>query len=223
MHPYVASLKSLFEQNADPAQAAPMKKYMRDQFEYLGIKSPQFKALMKDFIAENGLPPLRELDVILRELWSLPQREFQYAATSFLGRLEDDLPARFIKTIEYMLVTKSWWDTVDTISGGALGVHFRRFPEVREKYLAKWRASDNFWLRRATILFQLNYKQETDFDLLCEIIHENLNSKEFFINKAIGWSLRQYARTDPQAVKKFVKSTPLHPLSRREAMKHLED
>ena len=223
MHPYVVSLKTLFEQNANPNQAAPMKKYMRDQFDYLGIKSPQFKELMKEFIATNGLPPIKDLDVILRDLWSLPQREFQYAATSFLGRFEKELPANFIKTIEYMIVTKSWWDTVDTISGGALGVHFKRFPEIREKYLAKWRASDNFWLRRATILFQLNYKKETDFDLLCEIICENLDSKEFFINKAIGWSLRQYARIDPQAVKKFVKSTTLHPLSRREAMKHLED
>jgi 3-methyladenine DNA glycosylase AlkD len=222
MHPYVASLKSLFEKHADPTQAGPMKKYMRDQFEYLGIKSPQFKALMKEFIAENGLPTISDLDVILRELWSLPQREFQYAAISFLGKLEKDLPANFIKTIEYMLLTKSWWDTVDTISGGALGVHFRRFPEVRERYLARWRASDNFWLRRATILFQLNYKKETDFGLLCEIICENLDSKEFFINKAIGWSLRQYARVDPRAVMKFVKSTQLHPLSRREALKHLE-
>ncbi|HEX2989531.1 MAG TPA: DNA alkylation repair protein, partial [Anaerolineales bacterium] len=84
MHPYVASLKTLFEQNANPVQAGPMKKYMRDQFEYLGIKSPQFKELMKEFIAINGLPPIRELDVILRELWSLPQREFQYAANGFL-------------------------------------------------------------------------------------------------------------------------------------------
>ena len=223
MHPYVTSLKTLFEQHADPALAAPMKKYMRDQFEYLGIKSPQFKMLMKEFLAAHGLPPIRELNIILRELWSLPRREFQYAATSFLGRLENDLPAKFIKTIEYMIVTRSWWDTVDTISGGPLGIHFRRFPEVREKYLAKWRASNNFWLRRATILFQLNYKKETDFNLLSEIICENLGSREFFINKAIGWSLRQYARVDPKAVTKFVTSTPLHPLSRREAMKHLED
>jgi len=93
---------------------------------------------------------------------------------------------------------------------------------VREKYLPKWRASKNIWLRRTTILFQLNYKRETDFDLLCEIIRENLDSKEFFINKAIGWALRQYARVDPSAVSKFVKSTPLHPLSKREAMKHIE-
>ncbi len=221
MHSYVASLKTLFEQNANPAQAAPMKKYMRDQFEYLGIKSPQQSALMKEFISRNGLPAMADLDPILRELWSMPQREFQYAAMGLLGRFEKELPAKFIKTLEYLLVTKSWWDTVDTISGHTLGVHFRRFPEVRAKYLAKWRASDSFWLRRACLLFQLNYKKETDFALLCEIICENLSSKEFFINKAIGWSLRQYARTDPQAVKKFVNSTPLHPLSRREAMKHL--
>ena len=223
MHPYAASFKTWIEKHANPAHAAPMKKYMRDQFDYLGIKSPQFKELMKEFIATNGLPPIKDLDAILRDLWSLPQREFQYAANGFLGKAEKQLPANFIKTIEYMIVTKSWWDTVDTISGGPLGVHFRRFPEVREKYLAKWRASDNFWLRRATILFQLNYKKETDFKLLTEIICENLGSKEFFINKAIGWSLRQYARVDPEAVKKFVGSTPLHPLSRREAMKHLED
>jgi 3-methyladenine DNA glycosylase AlkD len=222
MHPYVASLKTLFEQNADLSQAAPMKKYMRDQFEYLGIKTPKNVALQKEFFEEHGFPQVSELELVLRDLWSLPQREFQYVAVGLLGRFNKELPAKFIRTIEYMLITKSWWDTVDSIAGGTVGVHFRRFPEVREKYLAKWRASDNFWLRRTTILFQLNYKKDTDFDLLCEIICENLDSKEFFINKAIGWSLRQYARIDPKAVTKFVKSTPLHPLSRREAMKHLE-
>jgi len=140
-----------------------------------------------------------------------------------LGKLDRQIPAKFIKIIEYLIVTKPWWDTVDAIAGGTVGVHFKRFPNVREKYLAKWRASENFWLRRTAILFQLGYKQETDFALLSEIIRENLGSKEFFINKAIGWSLRQYARIDPKAVKKFVNSTKeLHPLSRREAMKHLE-
>lgn len=223
MHPYVTALKTLFEKNANPAQAVPMKKYMRDQFEYLGIKTPQNVALQKEFFAEHGYPALSDLDTILRGLWSLPEREFQYVAVGLLGRFNKEIPAKFIKTIEYLIVTKSWWDTVDSIAGGTVGVHFQRFPDVREKYLAKWRASEDFWLRRTAILFQLNYKKETDFDLLCEIIRENLDSKEFFINKAIGWSLRQYARIDPKAVTKFVKSTALHPLSRREAMKHLED
>ncbi len=222
MHPYVTSLKDLFEKNADPSQAPGMKKYMRDQFEYLGIKSPKFKELMKEFLTVNGLPPIKELDTVVRELWSLPEREFQYLGGGLVGRLEKQLPADFIETIEYLITTKSWWDTVDSIAGGVVGTHFKRYPAIKKKYLAKWRKSDNFWLRRACILFQLSYKKETDFDLLCNIIRENLDSKEFFINKAIGWSLRQYARIDPKAVKKFVKGTPLHPLSRREAMKHLE-
>lgn len=221
MHTYLVHLVPLFQQNADPAQAAPMTKYMRGQFEYLGIKSPQFKLLMKQHIAEHGLPPVAELDPMTRELWSLPQREFQYIATSFAERLSEQLPKEFITTLEFMLIHKSWWDTVDSIAGSIVGVHFQHFPAVREKYLAKWRKSDNFWLRRTTLLFQLGYKKETDFTLLCDLIRENLGSQEFFINKAIGWSLRQYARTDPQAVKKFVKATDLHPLSRREAMKHL--
>jgi 3-methyladenine DNA glycosylase AlkD len=222
MHPYIIPLKKLFEKNADPTQAAPMRKYMRDQFEYLGIKTPQSVALQKEFYAEHGLPETTDLDPILRDLWALPQREFQYVAVGLLGRCNKQIPAKFIKTIEYLIVTKSWWDTVDSIAGDTVGVHFKRFPEVREKYIAKWRASENFWLRRTTILFQLNYKQETDFDLLCEIIRENLGSKEFFINKAIGWALRQHARIDPKAVEKFVHATrELNPLSRREAMKHL--
>jgi 3-methyladenine DNA glycosylase AlkD len=223
MHPYVVPLKALFEQNANPAQAAPMKKYMRDQFEYLGIKTPQSLALQKELYSKNGLPEIAELDSILRDLWAFPQREFQYVALGLLGRCESKIPAKFIKTVEYLIVNKSWWDTVDSLAGGTVGVHFLRFPEVREKYLAKWRASDNFWLRRTTILFQLGYKQKTDFELLCDIIRENLGSNEFFINKAIGWALRQYARTDPNAVRKFVSATKeLSPLSRREAMKHLE-
>lgn len=222
MHTYLLPLISAFEQSANPAQAAPMKKYMHDQFEYLGIKSPQFKSLMKEHIAKHGLPPVDELEAVARDLWSLPQREFQYAATSLIGRMEKKLPKGFAPTFEHLITHKSWWDTVDTLAGGSVGVHFQRFPNVREKYLAKWRKSENFWLRRTCILFQLNYKEETDFDLLCEIIRENLGSKEFFINKAIGWALRQYARTDPKAVKKFVETTDLHPLSRREAMKHLE-
>jgi len=223
MYPYVASLKTLFEKYADPSQAPAMKKYMRDQFEYLGIKTPQSVALQKEFYARHGLPELADLDPILRELWALPQREFQYVGVGLLGKFEEQIPAKFIKTIEYLIVDKSWWDTVDRIAGGVVGTHFKRHPAVKKKYLARWRKSDNFWLRRTTILFQLGYKKETDFDLMCDIIRENLDSKEFFINKAIGWGLRQYARTDPKAVKKFVKATKeLHPLSRREAMKHLE-
>ncbi len=221
MNSYSSSLKTLFESHANPSQAAPMKKYMRDQFEYLGIKTPQSKVLMKEFIFKHGLPPIEDLDEILRDLWSLPQREFQYAAMNLLDKFEKKLPEKFIFTLEHLIVTESWWDTVDALASHPVGTHFKRFPKTRKKFLKKWRRSKNMWLRRTAILFQLGYKKETDFDLLCAIIRENLGSDEFFINKAIGWALRQYAYTDPKAVKKFVKATDLHPLSRREAMKHL--
>jgi len=222
MHAYVRSIKSLYDQHANPAEAVPMKKYMRNQFEFLGIKTPVRTALMKEFIKEHGLPLLDELDAVARELWSLPQREFQYTANGLIGRLQKNLDPDFISTLEYLVVTKSWWDTVDALAGDTIGVHFKRFPKVREKYLKKWRKSDNFWLRRTAILFQLNYKDETDFDLLCGIIRENLGSDEFFINKAIGWALRQYAWTNPAPVKKFVKATKrLSPLSQREALKNI--
>ncbi len=218
MHSYARQIKALFSAHADPKQAAPMKRYMRDQFEYLGLKGPKLGELLRQHITEHGLPDLADLDGILRDLWALPQREYQYAATSILSRCENRLPAGFIRTLEYLLVTKPWWDTVDTIATGTVGVHFKRYPKVKARYLAKWRKSKNFWLRRACILFQLNYKTETDFTLMQEIIRENLGSKEFFINKAIGWALRQYTRVDPQGVRRFVAETPLNPLSAREAL-----
>lgn len=222
MYTYTKSLKSFFEQHANPIIAAPMKKYMREQFEYLGIKSPQVTSLLREFIKQNGLPPLEKLDLISRELWSLPQREFQYLSMNLISKYEKKLEPEFISTLEYLIVTKSWWDAVDLLAGHPVGTMFMKYPKVKEKYLKKWRKSENMWLRRTTLLFQLGYKKETDFDLLCEIIKENLGSDEFFINKAIGWALRQYAHTNPVPVKKFVNSTKeLHPLSRREALKNI--
>lgn len=222
MYPYVKAIKALFEQNADPAQAPAMKQYMRGQFEYLGIKTPQRGALLKELHAAHPLPEIGELDAVLRELWGLPEREFQYAGIALLGRFDRRLPSGFAETLQYLICTKSWWDTVDGIAAGTVGAHFRRYPAVRRKYLARWRKEENVWLRRTTLLFQLNYREDTDFDLLSALIHENLGSREFFIHKAIGWALRQYARTDPGAVRRFVAAhQDLHPLSRREAAKHL--
>jgi 3-methyladenine DNA glycosylase AlkD len=222
MHAYVKALKTLFEQNADRVAAPAMKQYMRGQFEYLGIKTPQRGALMKELHAAHPLPQIGELDAVLRELWALPEREFQYAGIALLERFERQLPAGFAETLQHLICTKSWWDTVDGIAAGAVGAHFQCHPAVRRKYLARWRKAEDFWLRRTTLLFQLNYRETTDFDLLGALIRENLGSQEFFINKAIGWALRQYARTDPDAVRRFVGANEdLHPLSRREAMKHL--
>jgi len=221
MDTYINDLTSLFQANADPLAAKPMAAYMRNKFQFLGIKTPLRRELAREFIKEHGLPALEDLPPILLDLWSLPEREYQYTALTLLGKFENKLPPNFIETVEILLTTKSWWDTVDTIASNTVGTHFRRFPEVRETQLEKWRGSDDFWLRRTCILFQLKYKTNTDFELLKAIIYENLNSKEFFINKAIGWALRQYSRIDPEAVRYFVAAAPLEPLSAREALKWL--
>jgi 3-methyladenine DNA glycosylase AlkD len=222
MTAYTDALISLYQAHANPANAAPMKAYMRGQFDYLGIKTPERRMLFKEFLAAHGLPDLDDLAQILLELWDLPEREFQYSAIGLLEKFEKKLPPAFIDTLETLLVTKSWWDTVDSLAAGPVGSHFLRFPETREKTLTKWRYSDNFWLRRTCILHQLNYKDKTDFVLMKDIIRENLGSKEFFINKAIGWALRQYSRVDEEGVRQFVAKAPLAPLSAREALKWLE-
>jgi len=222
VHIYTAELRALFNRHAKPGLAGPMRRYMRDQFPYLGVKSPVLGELMRKHYARHALPVLVDLDTIARELWGLRQREFQYAAVSLLGMCEQELPETFTTTLEFLLVNKSWWDTVDSLAAGTVAVHFRRYPRERRKYLRRWRRSSNFWLRRTCILFQLNYKRDTDFTLLTEIIRENLDSEEFFINKAIGWALRQYSRVDADGVRRFVRETRLHPLSAREALKWLE-
>jgi 3-methyladenine DNA glycosylase AlkD len=222
MNQYIDPLKSLFQAHADPIAAEPMAAYMRNKFDYLGIKTPMRRQLMREFIHGHGLPPFEALAPLLLALWALPEREYQYAALSLLGKFEKKLSPEFIETIEKLLCTKSWWDTVDTLAGNTVGTHFMRFPSIRDVKLASWRKSDDFWLRRTCLLFQLKYKNDTDFELLKALIRENLGSKEFFINKAIGWSLRQYSRIDPKGVRTFVAETPLEPLSAREALKWLD-
>ena len=221
MNKYADALRIFFYSHANPVDAVPMKAYMRNQFEYLGIKTPLRRELMGEFYRQHGLPALEDLGEILLELWVFPEREFQYAALGLLGKFEQSLPADFIDPIETLLTTKSWWDTVDSLATHTVGIHFRRFPEVQAYTLGRWRQSDDIWLRRTGILFQNKYKSETDFDLLKAIIYENLGSTEFFINKAIGWALRAYTRVDPDGVRAFVAETPLAPLSAREALKWL--
>lgn len=220
MHPWTTAIQRLLLAQADPALAQPMSQYMRNQFPFLGIKTPERKALFRSYFTSNH-PSVSHLDRILHELWTLPEREYQYLAIDLLDKFSSKLPPDFTSTLQDLITTKSWWDTVDSISR-TVGVQFQRYPESREEWLPQWRQADNLWLRRTAIIFQLNYKEKTDFPLLCEIVKENLGSKEFFINKAIGWALRQYARQDPAAVKRFSDKHALDKLSRKEALKHLK-
>ncbi|MFZ4463857.1 MAG: DNA alkylation repair protein [Bacteroidales bacterium] len=220
IHPFWLELYSAFQQNANAEKAAWGKAYLRNQFEIFGLTGPVRSGLIRDFIQKNKLPQPDQTDEIIRNAWNLPEREMQYACMEVLFRQRKKSSADSIRLYEWMITHKSWWDTVDYIAPNLVGNLFVAFPELRDKTLEKWMNSGNFWLQRSCLLFQLKYKSKTDSGLLLSLCTQLAGEKEFFIRKAIGWSLREYAKTNPEAVKSFVDRTVLSGLSRREALKH---
>lgn len=218
--PYTEQAIQLFHSHADSEEALPMQRYMRDLFPFLGIKSPLRKELTKQLIGKHGIPD--DWRTVTRELWDLPEREYQYLALDLLYRVRKHFGAEDLHLLEELITSKSWWDTVDTLAGTLAGIYFQKYPEQILPSVKTWLASDNIWLKRTAILFQLKYKQKTDVSLLFSTIRACADSREFFIQKAIGWALREYAKTDPDAVRRFVESETLAALSSREALKNIQ-
>lgn len=213
-------LTLLVEENRNEKNAGLMKKYMKDHFPFLGIKSPLRKELEKQFFKETEI--LKEdfnKDFVIG-LWEKDEREYQYTAITYMGKFIKKLPKDIIPFLERLITTKSWWDSVDSIAP-LVGELARKYPEVIEETIDGWAVHDNFWLRRSAILFQLKYKQQTNEDLLYKYIVKNADSKEFFIQKAIGWALREYSKTNSLSVKAFIEGQRLAPLSVREGSKYL--
>jgi len=216
---YFESLESEFQRNANQENAFFMKKYMKDKFDYYGIKTPKRRELLNGFLKKCGKPSNEDLKKCIKYLWNKPQREFQYAALNLLDNSKKYFDRELIDFIEYLITTKSWWDTVDGIASNHVGLLFSKFPELIKPYTNKWMKSENMWLQRTTILFQLKYKNDTDEKLLYKYIISLSGSKEFFIQKAIGWALREYSKTNPESVEKFIGENKLATLSVREGMK----
>ena len=208
-----------FRSAADPKKAAEMSAYMRDLFPFLGIPAPERRNLSKEFLKAAGKMPIDWPFVF--ECWDQPEREYQYLATDYLEKVRSRLSPADIPNIQKIIVTKSWWDTVDALDV-LMGEIALRHPGVKETLL-KWSIDDNFWLRRAAIDHQLSRKDRTDTVLLEKILINNLGQEEFFINKAIGWSLREYSKTDPEWVRSFIEKHKdrMKPLSIREGSKYL--
>jgi 3-methyladenine DNA glycosylase AlkD len=213
---FTNDIKKLFYAYADKEKAIGMKAYMRNQFEYLGLTTPLRKEFVHPLIKELN-PSCDDLFKIAQELYLLPEREFQYTAITLLNhywtKIED------IQDLENIIVQKPWWDTIDSIVG-TYGHLVKRQPELT-KEMDRYSVSDNFWLRRISLIYQLGYKKETNQAKLFEYCLLMADEKEFFIRKAIGWSLRQYARVEPEKVKEFVSKNKLSTLSTREALKRL--
>jgi 3-methyladenine DNA glycosylase AlkD len=218
-HPYAIGLYQLLAEHADIEKAQPMSKYMRFLFPYFGIKSPERTELVKSYFKEHGLPPLTELEVVVKELWNAAERETHYAALDMLENSLRKLDSTHLLLMEYLITHQSWWDSVDTIATRLVGEILKKHPQAIAEYSEKWINSSNMWLQRVAILFQLKYGAKTNTTMLFGNITRSASSKEFFIQKGIGWALREYSKTNPQMVIDFIAQTNLAPLSKREGLK----
>ena len=167
----------------------------------------------------NGLPETGDIEDIVKELWEMPQREYQYFATFLFAKMIRELDKDQISIFEFMIVNKSWWDTVDAIAINLVGPVLARDKNIIPAITGKWMDSGNMWLQRTSLLFQLNYKSGTDEKLLFSLIKKLSEREEFFIRKAIGWALREYSKTSPGIVSEFITNTKLSPLSVKEGMR----
>jgi 3-methyladenine DNA glycosylase AlkD len=216
---FVQALDSGLRELSNPAKVPQMEAYMKNLFPYVGVMTTErrllFKALAESFQLKKA--PL-DADLVLT-LWERKEREFAYVAMDYIALFEKKLNASHLNLIQQLIITKSWWDTVDYLASHALGNIFKNNPELIPSSITSWVNSDNIWLNRSAILFQLNYKKNTDEELLYYCIKQLKDKKEFFIQKAIGWALRNYSRTNADWVRQTTEELRLSGLARREALR----
>lgn len=203
---------------ANPDDAVAMKAYMKNKFEFLGVKTPARRKLAKTFFKQQT-DSVIDWNFI-NEAWNNPYREFQYAALDYLEIRKKLLTPSDLPRLKKLAQTKSWWDTIDFLDR-LVGSIIARFPETKEIILS-WSCDQDFWLRRLAIDHQLLRKEDTDTELLEKILVNNLGQTEFFINKAIGWALRDYSKTNPDWVRDFIErhQAEMAALSIREGSKY---
>lgn len=219
MSSWVTQLQKALEKHANSENGFWMSKYMRNQFEFLGVKKPiqmqVFKQEFKDFDRSSDFLK------IASELQQLPHHEYHYLSMVLVIQMKKSWDDRIPIWVEQMTLKYPWWDITDVLAPKILGPYFLTYPDQKEIYIDRWMNSGHIWLQRLCILYPLDYKEKLNTEELKAIILQLTSSKEFFIQKAIGWILRQYARTNPGWVREFVQDHSLAALSRREALKHL--
>ncbi|PWA04234.1 DNA alkylation repair protein [Flavobacterium psychrotolerans] len=219
---FISELKSAFQENSNSEMAVAMEKYMRNHFIFFGIKTTERRAIFKTILKQHKEEVSRNSRKIAWDLFVKKQRELHYCAIEILMQtLKKNYIKEDIQLIEKLLITHSWWDSVDTISKFILGEYLLEFPEETTNVIERFSNSDNMWLNRSALLFQLGYKQKTNAEILFSECIKHSDSSAFFIQKAIGWALREYGKTNPELVKTFVNQTNLKPLSKKEALKNL--
>jgi len=219
----IEELNRLFNQVGNREKALSMSAYMKGLFQFKGIPSELRKSIQKKWFDE--LPYKKDsrlVKTLIKLLFSQKEREFHYVAIDLLIKIpKKDIEIEDSKFIEHLVITNTWWDSVDAIASHFMGKYLEKFPIEGRKAIENWRKSSNFWLNRTCLLAQMKYRNETDFELLKSLIIQFLPNKEFFIQKAIGWTLREYSKYNPELVRKFVDEINLTGLARREATKYL--
>jgi 3-methyladenine DNA glycosylase AlkD len=213
---YIRGITDLFLEKGNPEIAQGQMAYMKHQFEFYGLKMPAWTVITKAYIQVHGYPS--DVKSVALLCFEADQREIQYFALEIVQATLKKQDSSHIDLLESLIVQKSWWDSVDWIAK-LVGIHFKRYPDLIIPVTERWMASGNMWLQRVSIIFQLSYRDQTNTDLMFKYILAVADSKEFFLQKAAGWALRQHTRTDPAAVVAFVKAHPLSALTRREALR----
>lgn len=215
----IIEILSVIKSNTDEENAKKMSAYMKDGFRFAGIPKPKLKELIKPFLTKTAKSPL-DWEFVFG-LWDTDFREAQYVALEYLGKHHRQLTPDDIDFLKKLITEKSWWETVDTIDA-FVGEIVLKDESLKETML-EWAVDENIWLRRVAIDFQQEYKDKTDTVLLEKIISLNLGTNEFFINKAIGWSLRDYSKVNPEWVSAFVEKyrPQMANLSIKEATKYI--
>lgn len=220
---FAGAVRDALSAHADAKRAAPMAAYMKGHFAFFGIPTPERRALAKPLIDLAGKGPNADwLIEVAERLWQFPERENQYVACDLLSRHAKQLQAVHEVGLAGLVTARSWWDTVDTLANRVYGPLVANHPALAVR-VRSYAAHDDVWLRRVAILHPMHYGEETDVEALAMVLDENLAHPDFFIRKASGWILRQYARTAPDWVRAYVASRAdrMSPLTRREALKHL--
>lgn len=217
---FCSDLEADFRKASNSELAIPMENYMKNNFSYFGIKTEQRRAIFKSNYEQNKVEVKSNFRAIALELFRMKEREFHQTAIDLLVKeFKKNYVLEDIQLIEKLIITNSWWDSVDTIAKYILGGYLLQFPSETLKVIERFSNSENMWLNRSAILFQLSYKEKTNFEILKSECEKHKDSNEFFIQKAIGWALRDYSRFNPKGVEAYVNSTNLKPLSRREALR----
>jgi 3-methyladenine DNA glycosylase AlkD len=200
--------------------AKSMQAYMKDNFVFLGIKTKERRVILQNLWKKHQQEIEINFRAIAWELFNKKEREFHYCGVEIMIKeAQNKYSIEDIELIEKFIITHSWWDSVDFIAKYILGNYLRQFPKETFDVIERFSNANNMWLNRSAIIFQLDYKATTNFDLLISECEKHKNSKEFFIQKAIGWALRDYSRFNPNGVQDYVNSTQLKPLSQREALR----